>query len=129
MEGLLVVSLFACGCRSTTPSTATCSRPAAKGCYGAASGARIPTITRPCRGLVQTAIMLVAIALFALGGADPYAVVFSWMGAFSSLGILILQLLVSLAVIAFFWRNSRGMSVWRRLVAPGLSRPASRPVS
>ena len=43
------------------------------------------------------------------------------MGTFSSLGILILQVLVSLAVIAFFWRNSRGMSVWRRLVAPGLS--------
>ena len=70
-------------------------------------------------GAVQITSALVAIALFALG-ADP-AVVFSWMGAFSSLGILLLQFLVSLAVIAFFWRNSRGMSVWRRLVAPGLS--------
>jgi hypothetical protein len=43
------------------------------------------------------------------------------MGAFSSLGILLLQFLVSLAVIAFFWRNGRGMSPWRRLIAPGLS--------
>ncbi|HSI00355.1 MAG TPA: APC family permease [Reyranella sp.] len=72
-------------------------------------------------GAVQTAGMLVAVVLFALAGADPYAVVFSWMGTFSSLGILILQSLVSLAVVAFFWRNSRGMSVWRRLVAPALS--------
>jgi hypothetical protein len=43
------------------------------------------------------------------------------MGTFSSLGILILQSMVSRAVVAFFWRNSRGLSVWRRLVAPGLS--------
>ena len=30
------------------------------------------------------------VALFALAGSDPYAVVFAWMGTFSSLGILIL---------------------------------------
>jgi hypothetical protein len=65
--------------------------------------------------------MLGGIALFALARADPYAVVFAWMGTFSSLGILILQLLVSIAVVAFFWRKNYGMSVGRRLVAPGLS--------
>jgi hypothetical protein len=41
--------------------------------------------------------------------------------------MLVLQLLVSLAVIAFFWRNSRGDELWRRLIAPGLSVLASRP--
>lgn len=69
-------------------------------------------------GLVQTTVMIASIMLFALGGADAYTVVFAWMSAFSSLGILLLQFLVSLAVIAFFWREPRGVSVWRRVVAP-----------
>jgi hypothetical protein len=43
------------------------------------------------------------------------------MSAFGSLGILLLQVLVSLAVIAFFWRDGRGLNVWRRMIAPGLS--------
>jgi hypothetical protein len=28
--------------------------------------------------------------------------------------------MVSLAVIAFFWRDDRGVNVWRRMIAPGL---------
>ena len=72
-------------------------------------------------GLVQTAVMIASIVLLALGGADAYTVVFAWMSAFSSLGILLLQFLVSLAVIAFFWREPRGVSFWRRIVAPVVS--------
>jgi amino acid transporter len=69
-------------------------------------------------GAVQTASVLTFVAIFAFAGSDPYNVVFAWMGAFGSLGILILQILVSLAVIAFFWRNGRGVGLWRRLLAP-----------
>ena len=29
--------------------------------------------------------------------------------------------MVSLAVVAFFWRDGRGLNVWRRMIAPGLS--------
>jgi len=72
-------------------------------------------------GAVQTAIALGTVALFALGGADPYGVVFAWMGAFSSLGILAVQVLVSLAVVVYFSRDARGVGLWNRLVAPGLS--------
>ena len=43
------------------------------------------------------------------------------MGAFSALGILLLQFLVSIAVIVFFWREDRSVSLWSRLIAPGLS--------
>ena len=72
-------------------------------------------------GAVQTAIAGGVVALFALTGADPYAVVFAWMGTFSSLGVLAVQVLVSLAAIAFFSRDARGVGLWQRLVAPGLS--------
>lgn len=72
-------------------------------------------------GAVQTASALGLVAIFALGGSDPYTVVFAWAGTFGALGILMLQILVSLAVVAFFWRGGRGIGVWRRLVAPVLA--------
>lgn len=62
----------------------------------------------------------VPVAAFAMAGSDPYVVVFVWMSTFGSLGILLLQVMVSLAIIAFFWRNDRGLPVWRRMIAPGL---------
>ncbi|WP_296385545.1 APC family permease [Reyranella sp.] len=122
MEGLLVASLFACALSFHNTLNRYLFAAGREGLLWRGLGRTHPDHHSPLlAGAVQTAVMLVGIALFALAGADPYAVVFSWMGAFSSLGILILQLLVSLAVIAFFWRNSRGLSVWRRLVAPALS--------
>lgn len=72
-------------------------------------------------GMVQTASALGLVAIFALAGSDPYTVVFAWAGTFGALGILMLQILVSLAVVAFFWRDSRSIGLWRRLVAPGLA--------
>jgi amino acid transporter len=122
MEGLLVASLFACGLSFHNTLNRYLFAAGREGLLWRGLGRTHPDHHSPLvAGSVQTAIMLVAIALFALGGADPYAVVFSWMGAFSSLGILLLQALVSVAVIAFFWRNGRGMSLWRRLIAPALS--------
>ena len=122
MEGLLVASLFACGLSFHNTLNRYLFAAGREGLLWRGLGRTHPDHHSPLvAGSAQTAVMLGAIALFALAGADPYAVVFSWMGTFSSLGILMLQLLVSLAVIAFFWRDSRGMSVWRRLVAPALS--------
>ena len=53
--------------------------------------------------------------------AGPYAVVFAWMGTFASLGILVIQIMVSIAVIAFFNKNTQGIGLWHRLIAPVLS--------
>jgi amino acid transporter len=122
MEGLLVASLFACALSFHNTLNRYLFAAGREGLLWSGMARTHRQHQSPLyAGAVQTAAMLVAIALFALAGADPYAVVFSWMGAFSSLGILILQSLVSLAVVAFFWRKNRGVSVWRRLVAPGLS--------
>lgn len=122
MEGLLVASLFACALSFHNTLNRYLFAAGREGLLWRGLARTHRDHHSPLyAGAVQTVIILAAIALFALGGADPYVVVFSWMGAFSSLGILLLQLLVSVAVIAFFWRDRRGMSVWRRLVAPGLS--------
>jgi amino acid transporter len=72
-------------------------------------------------GAAQTLIALGVTAAFAITRQDPYSIVFAWMGTFASLGILVLQILVSIAVIAFFHNDARGMSVWQRMIAPSLS--------
>jgi amino acid transporter len=72
-------------------------------------------------GLVQSLIVVMVVALFAATEQDPYAVVFSWMSALAVLGILAVQVLVCLAVIAFFREDARGLSPWKRLIAPTLS--------
>jgi amino acid transporter len=122
MEGLLLASLFACALSFHNTLNRYLFAAGREGLLWRGLGRTHRDHHSPLvAGAVQTASILIGIALFALAGADPYAVVFAWMGTFSSLGILLLQFLVSLAVIAFFWRNGRGMGVWRRLVAPGLA--------
>lgn len=69
-------------------------------------------------GLVQTAVAATILLLFILAGADPYAVVFSWMSALAVIGILAVQALVSVAIILFFRRNATGYGVWTTMVAP-----------
>jgi amino acid transporter len=75
-------------------------------------------------GAVQTAIAWAMAAMFALGGQDPYRIIFIWMGTLSSIGILTLQFMVSLAVIVFFKSDARGIGLWPRLLAPALSAAA-----
>ncbi|KAA3507776.1 amino acid permease [Agrobacterium vitis] len=72
-------------------------------------------------GGVQTILMVALILAFAFTGQDPYAVVFAWMGAFASVGILLLQTMVCLAVIGFFRTDTRGVGVWQWIVAPIIS--------
>jgi amino acid transporter len=71
--------------------------------------------------VVQTVIVVAAIAAFALGGFDPYLQVVIWTNTPTLVAVLLLQIATSVAVVAFFGRNPRGESVWHRLVAPALS--------
>jgi amino acid transporter len=122
MEALLAVSLFACGLSFHN----TINRYLfALGREGALWRGFARTHHRHhsplMSGVVQIASAMAIVLTFAPAGPDPYGVVFDWMSTFGALGILILQAMVSLAVIAFFWRDNRGLTVWRRLIAPGLS--------
>src|SRR6185312_1284090 len=92
MEGLLVASLFACALSFHNTLNRYLFAAGREGLLWRGLGRTHPRHHSPLyAGIVQTAIVMGAVGLFALGGADPYAVVFAWMGAFSSLGILILQ--------------------------------------
>ena len=71
-------------------------------------------------GMLQSAIAAIVLALFVLAGADPYTVVFSWMSALAVIGILTVQILVSVAIILFFRKTTTGHGAWTTLIAPAL---------
>ena len=64
---------------------------------------------------------LIAIAVTALAGLSPMNGLFFGLGTTGGFGILILLAVTAVAVIAFFARDPRGETAWRRLVAPALA--------
>ena len=122
MEGLLAVSLFACSLSFHNTLNRYLFALGREGLVWSGFGRTHHTHNSPlASGVAQIASAVGIVLIFALAGADPYNVVFNWMSTFGSLGILLLQLMVSLAVIVFFWREGRGLGPWRRLIAPGVS--------
>ena len=67
---------------------------------------------------VQSLLAMVVIVGFALAGADPYLQLLLWVNSPGVVGIVVLQAMAAAAVLAFFWRDRRGHSVWRVRGAP-----------
>lgn len=70
-------------------------------------------------GLVQSVIAAVVVGIFALAGADPLIELLAWLTGAGTAGILLLQAMVSVAVIGYF-RKRRDLDsrLWNTLVAP-----------
>jgi len=76
----------------------------------------------PFGGTIAQTVVNVVVLGVAMGlGADPYLDVFLWTSAPGVLGILALEGLTAVAIVAFFARDLRGHSAWRVLVAPAVS--------
>ena len=71
--------------------------------------------------LAQSFTGLAVIVVYADSGLDPMTRLFFWLGTTGGFGILVLLAVTSVAVIAFFARDSRGENAWRRLIAPALA--------
>jgi amino acid transporter len=71
--------------------------------------------------IVQTLIALLVVFAYALSGLDPLIYLFFWVTVTGGLGVLILMLLTSAAVIGYFMVNPNHESGWRRIVAPALA--------
>lgn len=69
-------------------------------------------------GLVQAVIVAATLVGFAIFDADPYLLVFSWMSAFAVIGILAVQILVCVAIVAFFRKTPTDASVFTTTIAP-----------
>ncbi|MDH6537173.1 APC family permease [Aurantimicrobium minutum] len=63
---------------------------------------------------------LVVVGLFAIFALDPILNLFYWLSAVAVLAITLVEILVSVAVIAFFMKN-QGANVWQGKIAPALA--------
>ncbi|MCK0174115.1 APC family permease [Mycolicibacterium sp. F2034L] len=66
-------------------------------------------------GVVAASVL--AAVLF---GLDPAAQFYTWFAGATTVGVVILMIATSIAVLTFFARDRRGYSVWRVWIAPGL---------
>ncbi len=58
-------------------------------------------------GLLQTAVAVVVIAVFAAAGADPYSQLLLWVNTPGVVGVLVLQTLTAAATVVYFVRRNR----------------------
>ncbi|MGC9670653.1 APC family permease [Planosporangium sp. 12N6] len=71
--------------------------------------------------LVQSALAVVTVILFAMFNRDPLTELFTWLSYSAAVGVLVLLIGTSLAVIGYFRRESTPETTWQRLVAPLLA--------
>ncbi len=70
---------------------------------------------------VTSAISGAVIVGFALGGLDPVLNLFNWFSGLAVVAILLVETLVSVAVIAYFRRTGEDRRPWHTLIAPALA--------
>lgn len=71
--------------------------------------------------LTVSAISLVCTVLVWVVGLDPIAQTYTWLSGASTAGLIMLMVLTSLAVIAFFRREPDAPGRWQALIAPALA--------
>lgn len=59
--------------------------------------------------------------VFAVLRLDPITQLLIWVNSPGVFGVVLLQVMVAVSVIVFFWRDRRGHSVLRVVVAPALA--------
>ncbi|MEY4418362.1 MAG: hypothetical protein RIQ88_800 [Actinomycetota bacterium] len=75
----------------------------------------------PQGGVIVTSVLaLLVIVLFAVQNLDPILNLFFWMSAITAIAIMLVELLVSVAVIRYFMVN-KGTNIFKALIAPALS--------
>ncbi len=91
--------------------------------------ARVNRRHAPVAGsLVQSALALVMLAVFAISGTGselgplyPVLTFFTWLTNTGAFGLVLLLVMISVAVIGYFRKHRDEYSAWTRLVAPTLS--------
>jgi amino acid transporter len=72
-------------------------------------------------GRVQAVLVAVVLTAFAVFKVDPYQFVFPWMSALAVIGVLAVQILVSIAIIAFFRKTATDHAVFTTTIAPAIA--------
>lgn len=70
---------------------------------------------------LQTAMVGVVVAVFAVMDMNPYDTLFTWFTGVGAAGIIATQCIASVAVFVFFRRSSVDKRIWQTFIAPLLS--------
>lgn len=123
VQVLFVTSLFACILSFHNIVARYVFTLSNRGLFPNALGEAHASHSSPHRASVADAVL---VGLFIIGGAllglDPVTQFYTWLAGISTVGVVVLLIATSLAVLAFFARRqaagSLSVSVWRAFVAP-----------
>ncbi|OMC36918.1 amino acid transporter [Mycobacterium sp. GA-1841] len=65
-------------------------------------------------------VVAVSVALAVVFGLDPAAQFYTWFAGATTVGVVLLMVATSIAVLVYFRRDRHGLSLWRVRVAPAL---------
>ena len=71
--------------------------------------------------VVQSAMVGVVIALFALFDQDPFATLFTWATGIGTIGVIFSQLVAGVAIFVFFRKSDVDKRKWNTVIAPILA--------
>lgn len=119
---LLVTSVFAC-CLSFHNVVSRYQFNLANGrVLPAALGEVHPTHRAPSRSsVVVTGLSATILAVLTAAGLEPVLEIYTWLSGAATLGILLLMLLTSVAVVAFHQRGNGSDPLWNSVIAPILA--------
>ncbi|WP_199253524.1 APC family permease [Mycolicibacterium mengxianglii] len=71
--------------------------------------------------IVQSPMVGIVIAAFAIAGQDPFATLFTWATGIGTIGVILSQLVAGIAIFVFFRRSNVDKRPWNTVVAPILA--------
>lgn len=71
--------------------------------------------------IVQSLMVGVVIAAFAIAGQDPFATLFTWATGIGTIGVILSQLVAGIAIFVFFRRSDVDKRPWNTVIAPVLA--------
>jgi amino acid transporter len=85
-------------------------------------GWTLPTRQTPwVASVVQSLMVGIVIALFALFDQDPFATLFTWATGIGTIGVILSQLVAGIAIFVFFRRSDVDKRRWNTVIAPILA--------
>jgi amino acid transporter len=67
---------------------------------------------------VQTAMVSVVVAIFAMLDLNPYDTLFTWFTGIGAAGMIAVQCLASIAIFVYFRRSKTDRRIWHTVIAP-----------
>ena len=121
IQVLFATSLFACILSFHNIATRYFFSLGRKGVLHAGLATPHPRWGSPSRAsLVTSGIVLALLAVAVLLRLDPITQFYTWLGGISSVGVVLLLTLTSVAVLAIFRRDTHSLGAWKTKTAPVL---------